>query len=38
MLRGDRKNALEKLREAVRGNPEDAEYPFLLRFYYHVAE
>jgi predicted membrane-bound spermidine synthase len=38
MLRGDRKNALEKLREAVRVNPEDAEYPFLLRFYYHVAE
>jgi hypothetical protein len=38
MLRGDRKNALNKLRKAVQVNPEDAEYPLLLRFYYHVAE
>jgi len=38
MLQGNRKQALNKLREAVRVNPEDAEYPFLLRFYYNVEE
>jgi tetratricopeptide (TPR) repeat protein len=38
MLQGERKQALNKLREAVRVNPEDAEYPFLLRFYFNVEE
>jgi len=38
MLQGNRKQALNKLREAVRVNPEDREYPFLLRFYFNKVE
>lgn len=33
-LKGDRKNALQKLREAVYVNPEDQEFPFFIKFYY----
>lgn len=33
-LNGDEKQSLETLRRACRVNPEDQEYPFLIRFYY----
>lgn len=32
-LSGDRRNLIKKLREAVSVNPENEEYPFLIRFY-----
>jgi len=35
-LKGDKKNALKFLREAKNINPEDQEFPFLLKFYYNV--
>ena len=38
LLLGNRRDALAKLREAVKVNPEDREYPFLIRFYFNVAE
>ncbi len=37
-LKGDRDRSLNELRKAVKVNPEDSEYPFLLRFYFNVAE
>ncbi len=33
-LKGNRNDALHKLREAVYVNPEDQEYPFFIKFYY----
>ena len=38
LLLGNRRDALAKLREAVKVNPEDREYPFLIRFYFNVTE
>jgi hypothetical protein len=32
-LSGDRRNLIKKLREAISVNPENEEYPFLIRFY-----
>jgi spermidine synthase len=33
---GDKQQSLNELRKAVRVNPEDQEYPFLIKFYYNV--
>jgi spermidine synthase len=33
---GDKQQSLNELRKAVRTNPEDQEYPFLIKFYYNV--
>jgi spermidine synthase len=33
---GNRQKSLDELREAVRINPENQEYPFLIKFYYNV--
>ena len=35
-LKGERENALNSLRNAVKVNPDDQEYPFLIKFYYGV--
>jgi len=34
--KGERQKSLEQLRAAVRANPENQEYPFLIKFYYNV--
>ena len=34
--KGERQKSLEELREAVKANPENQEYPFLIKFYYNV--
>lgn len=36
-LRGDMKRSLAELRKAVKVNPEDGEYPFLIRFNFDVT-
>lgn len=33
---GERQKSLDELRQAVRINPENQEYPFLIKFYYNV--
>lgn len=35
--KGEKQKSLEELREAVKVNPENQEYPFLIKFYYKVA-
>jgi len=35
--KGEKQKSLEELRMAVRVNPENQEYPFLIKFYYNVA-
>ncbi len=35
--KGDKQKSLEELRDAVKVNPENQEYPFLIKFYYNVA-
>ncbi|RLD73678.1 MAG: hypothetical protein DRI87_03295 [Bacteroidetes bacterium] len=37
-LKGDRDRSLNELRKAVNVNPENGEYPFLIRFNFNVAE
>lgn len=37
-LKNDKEKALNELRAACKVNPEDQEYPFLLKFYYGVAK
>ena len=37
-LLGNMDQSLSKLRSAVRANPEDAEYPFLIQFNFNVKE
>jgi len=34
---GEKQKSLEELRVAVKVNPENQEYPFLIKFYYNVA-
>lgn len=34
MLKGDKKSSLESLRKAVTVNPDNEEYPFLIKFYF----
>lgn len=36
--KGEKQKSLEELRAAVRANPENQEYPFLIKFYYGVAK